>query len=258
MSESALFFISTEHATHRDDTISRFTINIGNTIYVDKATSVVPTSISLPNIFPNVTLHKNSWLEDPAGALSIPVNQYTLTELLVALNASGSGITWSETDGFIVMTTAVTTLITAGTEFWGMLGFSSSQYNANGEISATAVSPLTAAHKPNLGGEAVIFITCDKIAPGNMVHAKDGTPYDVLAVLSLHDTPHGQVTHFRSDDIRMSDIEYKGHNQFDTLIVGIWDSQMRSLPFAENHHLRMTLKVFHADNQRGMQPRARG
>ena len=254
---SALFFVSTEHATHRVADKARFTVNVGNSIFIDKAVRIVPFSISLPHVFPNVNSYRNFWIEVGGSSFAeyeIPVGQYTLTELIAALNATATDITWAvAVDGRVTLQSAggldQIFEIAAYEDWFEMLGFT----QAVGDVLIVdGTNLMTADSLPYMGGEQIVFISCDKLAPANMIHAKDGTPYDIVASASLHDTEYGQVYHNRSDDTKLGDIEYQSHNQFDTMIIELFDSRMRLLAFPSNQHLHMTFKVYHMDNRLGI------
>lgn len=242
--ESVLLYLSSEHAYTRSG--SKFQFHVGNTIYVEKAVKIVPVSIHLANIFPNVNQYRNSWTE--VTAHTITEKQYSSSELVTALNTESPKFTFSvDVNGFFVITCVGTETLSSPTiDFFEMLGFQDQVTAPNYTLSVT--TSLTASTLPNLGGEKIVFFLCDELSPSNCVYAKDGSPYNVLSMISLHDVDYGHEGHFRGADVFVDDIEYKHHNNLDSFVIQLIDSKFRALPLPNNYHFRIVFKVFHEDN----------
>lgn len=253
---SATLYLSTEHAAYRNDEEGIFGFNIPNSMYVDKAVKIVPMSVTVPNIFPNVNKYKNTWTLVGTGELSIPVKQYSASTLVAALSATSNLVFWNVSpDGYFQIAGVNQTLTSPTIDFFAMLGFASQVTYSNGVYSLSWTNTLTASDLPNLGGEKIIFIHIDKMGGGNMVNGEDGTLHDLVAHVSLHDVDFGMEGHWRSNDILIDDIEYRHYNKLDSLVVDIRDSRNRRLKLPANYHLRMMFKIFHRDSAWPKMPR---
>lgn len=249
MADSALLYLSTEHAKHRDASTGKYTFNIGNTIYIEKSVRIVPTSITLPNIFPNVNAYRNTWSE-PSGAVVIPIGQYSTTTLATAATTASTDFTVTiNADGYFDFACTGTNSVASLTiDVFEMFGFQDQVQFLAGAYQLPVTTNLTATSYPNLGGEKMILLSCDKIGSSNLIFGADGTPYDIFANVSFHDVDYGYTAQFKAADSTLEDIVYKHHNNLDTMMVEILDSKMRHLVMPSNYHLRMIFKVFHQDN----------
>lgn len=245
--DSALFYLSTEHASRRSG--GRFEFNIANAMYVNKVVKLVPQSITLPNIFPNVSVYNNSWTE-PSGFISVSPAQYSALGISTQFTLDSTDFTFTLVGGFFQIACVGTLAMTSPTiDVFSLLGFQDQVTLAGGIYTLSVPTTLTASSLPNAGGEKLVFIVSSKMAPGNCVFGADGKLYDILTTLSLHNIDYGLEGHFRTGDVIAEDIDYKHTNQLDSFVVALLDSQFRPLDLPTNYHLRMMFKVFHGENK---------
>jgi len=256
--ESALLYLSTEHAVANDPDLGRWKFNINNTIYMDKAIKIVPTTVSVPNIFPNVNIYNNKFSVtddlDVTTNYEIKVGQYTLDELVAELNTFDVDIIFSTVDSKVnLLIDFPATFRTEGpdTDFFDLIGWTRIANAVNGGHEVLAPSTVTGPDVVNLGGEKMVFLVCDHVAPGNLIYGADGMPYDVFSAVSFHDVEYGQTSTFRAADVHVDDISFKGHSDLCTLVMELKDSKMRVLPMPSNYHIRVVFKVFHREHSPG-------
>jgi len=257
---SALLYLSSEHSVLTHPEQGRWEFNIGNTVYMDKVVRIVPTTILVPNIFPNVNIYNNKFSItddlDVTTNYEMEVGQYTLDELVVALNAAVNdiNITWETIDSKVnLLLDGSGTIHTDGpyTDFFDLIGWTSIANAVDGGHAVSTAGQVLGPDVVNIGGEKLVFLTCDKIAPSNAIHGLDGTAWDIFGVVSFHDAEYGQTAEHRAADVRVDDVEFKGQTNLDTLVIEIKDSKMRALPFPSNYHIRVVFKVYHRDGCMG-------
>jgi hypothetical protein len=268
----ALLYCSTEHATQRTADGSSWTVNVGNTIYADKVDAISPLKVTITNLFHNVNQYNNTFtITNGTGTVTVvvPPGQYTAIELsaytqaltIPVVNAYLTFSTGGIPDtanrfGFVFNSADPTAFVSSPqTEFWDMVGVDPSLLNTvlvAGEYTIPLVGlpgSILNDLPPNMGGEKIVHLACDKIAHGNMVHAKDGKLHDIVLSIPLSNTAYGFATGFvpQEDDSYMIDYRYTC-SLASTLEFTLLDSQMRPLPYPTNHHVQMVFKLYHNEN----------
>lgn len=250
--DTALVYFSTEQLTNRTVGKTEFQFGINNSVYLKNVRKIVPQSISLPNIFPNVNSHRNSWVEPSSGTPKVlDAKQYTTSTLVTALNSKSTDFTFSvDANGYFnIACTGTKSMDTSANtypkEIFEMLGFQDDLESNGTELSIP--TSIVASNLPNLGGEKKVFISSAKLAQANCIHGGDDTPYDILTVISFHDVGFGFEANYRAEDMIVGDVEYDFANQLDKIHVTLLDSKFRPLYLPTNYHLRMVLKIFHMD-----------
>lgn len=255
--ESVLLYLSSEHSTHKSDDGHRFTVNIGNTTFVEKASGITPCKIIIGNLFPNVNEYRNS-ISIAGTPYTWPVGQYTASELVTAVTTAitpeDATLTYTN-DRFVLALTASLKTFSATKDVWDMLGWDWRQL----PISATPGEyffvifpnfPVTAPYPPSMFGERLVHISCDRLAHGNLIHGSDGKLYDVMATIPLGDVPYGSSKVWEPADAILYDVDYKYTNSLSSsLDFQLFDSKMRPLPYPLNHHVQMVLKVYHKEHR---------
>jgi len=250
-SESSLLYLSSEHGERKANEI---VISLGNTTHVRKVVKLIPVSVTLPNIFPNVNQYKNTWREgvDPT-LLSIPEGQYDVDSLVVALNAASGDFTFSHNGTSFVITNVsggTTAIRTTSSDLFELLGFQDQIVKGTTEyVLSFASSDVFVGGLPNLGGEKVVFVMSHKLAHANMCFGGDGTQYDCVAHVDFTQTDYGQSSIFRVDDIDAHDIDFYYHNNLDVVTLYLYDSRFRDLILPNNYHLRIVLRAHHKDTK---------
>lgn len=246
-----MFYVSTEHARYRDPTNSRYSVNLDNTIHADKTVALIPSQVSVPNIFPNVNKYRNSWSETTTGSTfthSLPLGQYNITTLLSAMNSAATWLHFDVTSsGFVTVSIDIAysgfdVTLTAGNDFLELLGFQDQSPLVVGDGSTVTASTL-----PNLGGEKVVFVVSDRMAVSNCVNGGDGKLYDTLCCVSMHNTDFGQTAVFRATDGEVDGIKFNFDNDMTAVEIELVDSKFRPLVLPNNYHVRMILKIVHSD-----------
>lgn len=254
--DSKAYYVSSHNAV-RDAATATFVVNVQNAIYVNKAVKVCPMSVTLPNIFPNVTKYNNTFSESDGGPTpvtrTIPIGQYTLTELVTAFNAASTRFTMAVSAAGMTTMTAGTPgdRLQANIDFIHLFGLQGWVAPSSSTIYESQTDNHTSVVPVNIGGEKLVHLICNQLASAHCIHAVDGTPYDVVAHISLHDVPYGFDAHWRASDVVIDNVAYKDHVNLDTLRIQLLDHQFRPLTFPDNYHVRMMLKIFHQDGMMG-------
>jgi hypothetical protein len=208
--------------------------------------------IHVPNVFYNVGTSVNQWIDTNGGAASVTPAQYTVTDYITAFNAASATITLTQdpVDGRLVATPTIIGDWVMSVDMVNLLGYTSNAVILGDVATVTfpTLDPIQALSIPNFGGVKTVLVHCDKMAPGNMVHAKTGQPHDIAAFVSFHNINYGQIGHFSAVDHVMGDIIYKDTNQLDTMTIEITDGDLRPLTLPINYNIEMIFKVFHIDN----------
>jgi len=262
--ESCLLSIDTEHASYRNQ--GEFKINIGNSIFIEKALVAVPIKAVMTNIFPNVTKYNNTIEIGVSGpgtpsTITVPIGFYSLDELIVALNTAtavffGAFVVWSKsTDNKIEITNTAGTSITVSgpTEFWDLIGVIHPISDADFAIDDIPNGQTAIAdYLPALQGERVVHVECDKLSHGNLISSRDGKPHDILITIPLAETAYGFTKIFSPAASDMYSVQYKYTNSLSsTLDFRLLDSRLRVLDYPNNQHFHLLLKVHHNEHDGG-------
>ena len=253
--DSSLLYLSTEHATRRN---ADFFINISNSTSPTKVRKVVPVSVTIPNIFPNVNRYRNTWQENGGPEITIPEGQYDIDSLAAAFTAASTNLTMTVNGGVLEITnnTAGSVFMESKTtDIFDMLGFHDAispvpAFPPPGTVYRLTFSALETktAGLPNLGGEKMVFVTSQKLAHGSTTFGGDSVEYNILANISFHNVDYGQTAHFEVNELKSHEIDWLHHNNIDTVEMTILDSKFRPLLLPGNYHMRIVLRIFHQDS----------
>lgn len=256
--ESVLLYLSSEHSTHKSDDGHRFTVNIGNTTFVEKASGITPCKIIIGNLFPNINAYK-SYMVVNGTTYTWTVGQYTASELTTvvttAISPQSSTLTLTNDRFVLTLTSGAPRTYSATSDTWDLLGWNWRTLTPSvvpGEYYMTITNgfPQTAPYPPSMFGERLVHISCDRLAHGNLVHGADGKLYDVMATIPLGDVPYGSSKVWEPADAILYDVDYKYTNSLSSsLDFQLFDSKMRPLPYPLNHHVQMVLKVYHKEHR---------
>lgn len=255
---NALLYTSTEHATTRSADGHQWTVNIGNTIYAEKVDSIAPLQVTLANIFPNVTQYNNAFtVSNGDGAVNVvvPVGQYTATVFASTVTTQLAGVnvtlTLNADDKFVFTSTNAhgnTTVTSTLIDAWHLLGYA----NADG-VTFAQTTATTAPYVPNMSGEKIVHIACDKLAHGNLVYGDDGSLHDIFVTIHLTDTTYGFNATFLPQQDETYHVDYKYANSVtSTLDFQLLDSKLRPLPYPLNHHVQIVFRLHHHENTTGV------
>jgi hypothetical protein len=253
-----LLYVSTEHATTRSTDGSTWVVNIGNTLYADKVDAISPLKVTIANLFPNVTLHNNLFSvsnTDGTVNVTVPVGNYTAAEYATAVTALLTAVNVTLEIGagnpYFVWTSnnvhGDTTIFSTSIDWWNLVG-----YGSTDAVVFAQTTAVPAPHLPNMGGEKIVHISCDKISHGNLVHAQDGKLHDIVLSVPLSDTAYGFNTSFvpQADDTYIVDYRYTC-SLASSLEFQLLDSKMRPLPYPLSHHIQMIFRLYHHENRGG-------
>jgi hypothetical protein len=251
-----LLYVSTEHATSRTADGSTWVVNIGNTLYADKVDAISPLKVTMANLFPNVTQYNNTFTvsnTDMTIVVTIPVGLYTAAEFATTVSGwlSDANIDLTVVADLFVWvsdnTHGDTTISSSLLDFWHLVG-----YGSTDDLVFAQNTSSTAPHPPNMAGEKIVHIACDKISHGNLVHGEDGKLHDILLSVPLTDTAYGFNTSFvpQADDTYIVDYRYTC-SLASSLEFQLLDSRMRSLGYPINPHIQMIFRLYHHENRGG-------
>jgi len=260
--ERVLLFTSTEHATTRQADGSQWTVNIGNTTYAEKVDAIAPLEVNLANLFNNVTQYNNTFNVtnlDGLVVVVIPVGYYTASSFAAAASAQlvGIDVVMAVSAGgyfrfsSISGTHGLTVVTSLSVGWWELIGgFVDPQVDLSLSIlTILQGTSFTMNHPPNMAGEKLVHIACDKIAHGNLVHGADGKLHDILVTVPLHNTAYGNNTTFVPQEEDHYLIDYRYTNSLSsTLDFQLLDSKMRPLSYPANHHIMILFKLHHHEN----------
>jgi hypothetical protein len=260
--ETALTYISSEHATSRSADGHQFTVNMNNSVFVEKSSGIGLAKAIIPNVFPNINAYRNQ-LEIGGFVITIPVGQYTATEMATyitaqnVINGVGVVLTYDGTR-FTFTNNDVgpgNRPVEAIPEVWDWLGWNWRELNGvAGDfpyqlLIAPAGGVEVAPHPAAMFGEKLVHISCDKLAHGNLVDGADGKLYDILVTIPLGETVWHALSVWQPPEDSTYRINFKYVNSItSSLVFQVFDSRMRPLPFAPNHHMQLVLKVYHKEH----------
>lgn len=260
--ETCLVYASSEHATARSTDGHRFTVNMGNTTFAEKASGITLNKVILPNVFPNINAYRNTFLVG-LTTVTIPVGFYDAGEIVTIVNAQLAGAA-EATMAFANNRFSFTNIaggpllisVTAVPEVWEWLGWDwraidalTGLFDGLYQITITDGATVTAPHNSGLHGEKLVHISCDKLSHSNLVHGADGKLHDILCTVPLGETVYNFIKVWEPLSEKSYRINYKYVNSISsTLEFRVLDSRMRPLPFSPNAHLQIVLKVYHKEH----------
>lgn len=249
--ESSLLYLSTEHATRAGKDMS---VTINNSTAPTKVVQIVPVTLTIPNIFPNVNEYRNSFFIDNRP-VSIPAGQYDVTSLATALTTASLTLTFTHNGAAFEMenTSGVPSTVNSPTsDIFDMLGFHELVQPPTAGFDfyyiPIANGATVVGSSPNLGGEKMVFLMSQKLAHGNLTFGADSTDYNVVAHLCFHNVDYGQTGIFEVNEASAHSIDFLHHNNLDRIELAVFDSKFRKLQLPINYHLRMVLRLYHRDS----------
>ena len=236
------------------------------------AVKVLPTTVLIPNVFPNVMAGGNvlrtygtvAGVDVLLNTYTIVPGYYTTTTLAhalytlsngdVAMSVSPAGrveiaiVDAGEVDSFSVEPVMAE-----------MLGFSVSNTLPNviatelrffAEDEPTGWRTAYADSMPHFGTTPVVYVTARQIGNNNMV-ASDSNEYDVIATVPMHDTPHGSYAAYTSPDVFVDDIDFRTARSFSRIDFVLLDFKYQVLTIDPRFPVIVQLKVYHTDTTKG-------
>lgn len=259
----------------------KFETNLGNSFGVTKAIKLVPTSISIPNIFPNV---RKTWLNWEHFAASGDINLsgafeegfYNITEFLDMLSVFTTSLPpaplfeLNEVTGkieFVEGDGGIAHAITLHPRVWIAMGWGDIvgslpannfdenmlSWTWNGSVSIFDAAKFMLL-PPNLAGERVVHLAMS-FTQGNLatnIGARNGggSLRDIIATIPIGETAHGGLHVFRTDDMWLHDFDYRNDTNISDGTLEILDDRFEGLYIPTNHHVSVNLKVYHGDEKR--------
>lgn len=247
---SSQVFLSSEHGT-RLNTSTFDVVMGGNTLNVKQTTRLTPTMIFMPNIFPNIKAPYNTFEWDlsvfPQVPFVLPSGQYDAGQLTSALNVALPliSVTFDTSTSRFTLTNTTgdgtpITINLSNSNLGRVLGFDTA-----GIVLADTAS--ITGNEPNLGGERIVHINCDRLGHKNMQTSKDNSPRNILFSVPLHETPYGATACYVPGDHVAGDVDFLYRPQMDNLEFNLLDSDMQPLTLPSNYHVRMGFKIYHGD-----------
>lgn len=249
--ESVLCYSSTEHCERLGPSTWRTTVG-GNSLFAHKGTRLTPIQIYIPNVFPNIAVDTTLELSTGVDPLAtLPRGQYSAAEIIAFYNASDTF-----TSRTLVMAQNAQGYFTITNNSIG-----ANTFNFNAETAKYLGSPttvgvvinttetLTFPNLPNLGGEKVVFIQCNRLGNLNM-YSTIGLK-DVVFPISLVDTVYGDMAVYSPGDHVLGDVDFQSEVNITNLDFELLDSNLQPLPFDDNQHIRMIWKLHHNEGDSG-------
>lgn len=258
--DSVLIVIDSKDRSSPTDTSSNFTLNYKNNSRLSRITSFFVKSVTFPNVEYNI---HNTYKSEPAnnvlyietiGGLQapiiIPIGQYTISQLITALQTSATGVTI----GLTVIQDPITNKLTFNTTSPGGVKIyarnDSSPTNSTlapnvGILSTSPIfsSSIVAEGLPSLSGNQNIYILSDKLS-GSGAQLVDARLGNVQAIATIPvNVPFGENVHNEPDKdlITSSDGFYFNLDSIDIKLFGDY-GQILDL---QGENFTMILKAYY-------------
>lgn len=251
-----------------DRTTGRFPVNIPNALYTQKITKTIPVRVLVPNVFPNIPADAHIFtIFDgiTTTTITIPVGYWTLAELATYLDgATPVGIAVAEVkqngrEGLVLTNSIgapiIVTEVQPDTFFrlgfieenkWEVVDVLRYFEVLNGNTYPISGDP----DYPNLAGEPLVHVCIRDMAAGNLVWAKDGSPYDVAITIPLVDVPFGGIAAEYAQDLYVEDIDYQTELSLTNFEVILCNSRLEVMTLPPNYNVYLTFKLFHNESLR--------
>jgi hypothetical protein len=265
--QTAIVYISTEHATSKTPDGAGFRINMDNSLFAENVSGCAVVEAVIPNIFPNINVYRQYFAVGDVitqVGQNITIGQYTgavLAEHVTSIfGVVGQNMTmaYSGIDFIFSNFEIETRVIDAPAELWEIWGWDWRQLPISPEstddrtLYRLVIPGSTAAFAPNpsaLYGEKIVHVSCDQLARANMVHGSDGKLYDILCSLPMAETEFFRTLTWQPPEDSTQRINFKHTKSItSSLDFTLHDSRMRRLPMPLNHHVQLVLKIYHSEN----------
>jgi len=264
-----------------------FKCTFNNVNKLTHAIKVLPHTISLPHIFPNINQYNSSIRirfqnADPEFVdWQIPHGFYTAEKLVELINnkfIEEFNTRDPLTDDFLgpffinpetnminlknVKPFGRSCNILGQLEFFQMLGLHEFARENNTGVTADPAYPYKIQwmsdqlsifkargdyQLPNFGGEKLVHIIVRGGAAQGNMVAGSSQEHNVLATVPLHDVEYGQYIHSKAVDLYVDDIDYQSITNLQTIELQVVDHRFRPLPIPTNYVVSANLKVYHKD-----------
>jgi hypothetical protein len=255
----------------------KFSVHFGNSFGITKTVKVVPSSVSIPNVFPNIRREWTGWSNDLeiTASGSFLSKFYDIDEFITALSVikteGGDPIFVLDTPSGKITTNGgldlITYNITMHPRVWIVMGWGDIVLAQSGNTSeeqatwtwtgTTTDVPSTYFQLllPNLAGEQIIHLSFGGHARANMVaslggQGGTGSIKDVMLTVPIADTPYGGLHTRQTSDMWIDDIDFRQETNMADVVVEILDDRFNPLYIPTNHHVSISFKVYHADELR--------
>lgn len=236
-------------STSRDFNPANFSVTAPNTLALQKIVKCVPSLITIPRLFDNVTTENNRFKiknGDDVQSVVIPPGKYSIFTLIEYLNSIQSYMKVQLHPDVRLSFTETSTPVFISCEDVDtsrLLGLSVPDGGFVRVVDVVSVQPA-------LTGPTVVLVVIDGVIGGNLIDCQDGNIYEVLAEVPMTGVGFGENVIFRSSDIFTHDIDYETPRDYSQMRVRLTDTSHKQLELPPSAKVDIVMKVFHVDNSR--------
>jgi hypothetical protein len=252
---SNLMLVSSQNKTLKNASTTNFTVNFGNNSSANTTTKLVVKSVDVPNIFYNIRSTggkpNNVFRFQKTGVgvydITIPEGQYTITELITAIEALttsfGMSIVYDEKTLKLSFTTTTTISYInedEGNSMARVLGILISTPPVSDTLSYDSTGII------DLGGIDSVYLVSQSLSDGTNMTVDEGRANAILAVIPLT-VPFKQVEHWRCQHPELDCVEFpsqKAGSSLRTIDIKVVDKYGFELDL-KGHDIVIIIKIYH-------------
>jgi hypothetical protein len=245
MSKHNILRISSHEKTESSESNTNFTVNYSNDDATSSITRLILKSIDIPNVFYNINNGNNkfTYRTGVLNTITIPEGQYTLDELITALESQTTSIGMT-----IALSPLTKKLIFTFTSAAEMLSVSDG--NNMGDVlgikTSSSGTTYTAQNFPDLSGIQEIYIVSQSLSDGSNLIAPGGKCLPILAQIPIT-VDFGEIQHYSSNSPELDDVIFPSlrfGTNLRNISIQIVDRYGNQLDIG-GLNLTIIIKVFH-------------
>jgi hypothetical protein len=186
-------------------------------------------------------------------AFTITPGYYTVESLIETITTGGAIVASFVKPGFLMLSLSTDTVLNMSSTLASMLGFDVNGATGPGYMSRFVIPDgdfLVASRIPIMGTTPVVYVVARQVAMNNMV-GSNSNEYDVLATVSMHDTPYGSYASYVARDVFIDDIDFRQPRAISRIDFELLDYAYQPLTIDKRFPVVIQLKVYHTDTVKG-------
>lgn len=216
-----------------------FTVNFDSSD-LNQSTRVVLKSITVPNTQYNINTNNNTIDYNGVSSVSIPVGNYSLSELITAIETAFSAInvvvvSQDNTTKKLTLTFTSNIVLDDTSSMKYVLGFIDTTSSATAQVMPNL---------PSLEGLQKVFVKSSKLSNSSAMIDSSKQSLNIFTEIDI-DVPFGYFAHRFIDDLHTSDeLTFSQPKNLTDIDIKLYDQDLNPLEL-NGHHFEMVLKVFH-------------
>ena len=260
------------NSSHRSERVSlsternnaKFTICIPSSTFVKKIQHIVPVSMCIPHVWPNV-YRSILTIKDQAGVLldtlTLPGGNYTAQEIVDILNVAGLFITFTldALTGVLTVSYAAAGAVTEitvtceGNKNTNLNVDGGYNDNLNRVMGLPWVIPVSVPNQgtiipmnlPNMQPVCVVHVHLDNLVHGHFTDSGAGTSNNTLLTIPVG-TCHGTYLHWECKDPYLNVYDTPRNTSLDQMTVRLTDENGTQLFIPNSYDVSLVLRIYHA------------